>query len=262
MLNKIFSDDCVSNIVGHIKACWEYDYPTGKTLENAIFKGIKPFYADAKALGSPNTIVDVGKEKQAFDIKGSKTLKHLKKKNENSNDENNIFIQQTIPNYGKILVKIPRYIHTQVRRPKVDLKSFTGSAQKTLDDQIKDYHSFAMQTTNRDGFNELISIVLLYGIDDKRGLKSVYLTAEKFNIPTVASYVVGHSKKGTPNAYIGLDKNNEKVFSLSSFNRGSSNFYKTFYIQKGLLVTWEVEEEDPKIYTKKELEKICAIDSI
>jgi hypothetical protein len=262
MLNTIFSDECLSNIIGHIKACWEYDYPTGKTLENAIFKGIKPFYSDAQSLGSPNTIVDVGKETQAFDIKGSKSLSHLTKKSKSSNNETNIFFEQTIPDYGKILVKIPNSIHTQVRRPKVDLKNFTGQAQKAIDDQINDYHGFAIRTTNEAGYEELISVVLLYGIDEKKGLKSVFLTATKFNIPTVTSYAVGYSKQKKPNAYMGFDRNNEKVFSLSSFNRGSSNFYKTFFIDKGMLVTWETEEENPKIYTRTELDQTCAIDSI
>jgi hypothetical protein len=78
-LQEIFTDDCIQNILGHIRACWTYSSPTSKTLEEAIYRGIKPFYPDVKDLGGPTTIVDIAKGTQALDIKGGQQLGHLQK---------------------------------------------------------------------------------------------------------------------------------------------------------------------------------------
>ena len=157
-------------------------------------------------------------------------------------------------------MRIPRSVTTQVRRPKVDLKNYKGNPKKTIDDQIKDYYQFAVETTNKDGYKELYSVVLLYGID--KGYKSIFLTLEKFNIPNVVSSSIGTKQDGTPCAYHGLDNEGNTVFSLSSFNKGSSNFYKRFETTNGLLMTWPEEENNPTIFTKKDLEKDCAITKI
>lgn len=255
-------EDCGYNLLGHAKACWKYDYPTGSTLENAIFQGLRPFYPNAQLLGSPSTIVDVGRDNVAYDNKGCKVLGHINKKVRSSNNDNNIFVKQDIPGVGVIQVRIPRSIITQVRRPKVNLRDFKGSPKHALNEQIKDYHQFAMKTTAKDGYEELFSIVLLYGIDEKKGVKSIFLTIEEFHIPEIVAYEIGTKKNGTPCAYHGLNEKGQIVFSLSSFNKGSSNFYKRFVTSQGILMSWAVENEEPVIYTRDELLKTCAIQTV
>jgi hypothetical protein len=259
-MTQLLSEECIANILGHIKNSWNYDYPTGKTLEKAIFRGIEPFYANAKSLGSPSTIVDVGKDNQAFDIKGCKVLGHVNKTGKSSNHEKNIFVEQNVPEKGKIKVRIPQSIITQVRRPKVDLKNYAGDAKKSLNEQVNDYHEFALKTTNKDGYKELFSIVLLYGID--KGFKSVFLTIKKFDIPAIENYSIETKKNGTPCAYHGKDINDNVVFSLSSFNKGSSNFYKRFYTEHGHLMTWPAEEDTHVIFKRESLELNCAINKV
>ena len=259
MISQIISDECLYNILGHIKSCWKYDYPTGGTLETAVYLGMKPFYSNAKQLGSPSTIVDVGKDDDAFDIKGCKVLGHVNKTVKSSNYDKNIFVKQTVPNFGEVHIRIPVSIITQVRRPKVDLKGYKGSAKKSLDEQIDDYQSFALRTTDKDGYQRLFSMVLLYGIDTKKGFKSAFLTLTEFDIPKIINYSIGKNAKGVPNSYQGLDENGNNVFVLSSFNKGSSNFYKRFGTSKGVLMTWPIEEENPFIYTKQLLEESTGI---
>jgi len=262
MITKIITDECLYNILGHIKSCWKYDYPTGGTLETAVYLGMKPFYPNAKQLGSPSTIVDVGKDKDALDIKGCKVLGHVNKIVKSSNHDKNIFVKQNVPNVGEIYIRIPLSIITQVRRPKVDLKGYKGDPKKSLDEQIEDYKSFAFRTTDKDGYEKLFSMVLLYGIDYKKGFKSAFLTLTEFDIPKIASYAVGKNGKGIPCSYQGSDKDGNQVFALSSFNKGSSNFYKRFSTSRGALMTWPVEEENPSIYTKESLEMNAGIQII
>jgi hypothetical protein len=259
MKNQL-TQSCINNILGHIKNCWNYDYPTGKTLETAIFRGIEPFYANAKLLGSPSTIVDVGKNNEAFDIKGCKKLGHMVKIVKSSNHVMNNFAEQTVPNSNKIIVRIPKSVVTQVRRPNVDLKNYTGNAKKIIDEQIQDYHQFAVTTTRDDGYEVLFSIVVLYGID--KGFKSVFLTLKKFDIPQIKNYIIENKKDGTPCAYKGIDATGKDIFSLSSFNKGSSNFYKSFCTEEGILMTWLAEEKNQTIFTREELETTCAIKEI
>jgi hypothetical protein len=251
---------CIDNILGHIKNCWNYDYPNGKTLETAIFRGIEPFYANARLLGSPSTIVDVGKNNEAFDIKGCKELGHLVKIVKSSNHEKNNFAEQTVPGAKKIVVRIPKSVITQVRRPKVDLKNYAGNTKKIIDEQVQDYHQFAMTTTNDDGYEVLFSVVLLYGID--KGFKSVFLTLKKFDIPQIKKYITVNKKNGTPCGYQGTDADGNVLFKLSSFNKGSSNFHKKFCTEEGILMTWLAEEKNQTIFTREELETTCAIKEI
>ena len=259
-MNNIITDECLHNILGHIKNCWTYGYPSGTTLENAIFEGLKPFYPSAKNLGSPSTIVDTAKEDDAFDVKGRKVLGHLKRLTGSANHADNQFIEQNIPNFGKIKVRVPRSVITQVRRPKVDLKGYKGNPEEILNEQIKDYQSFAFETTSKDGYKNLYSVVVLYGID--KGYKSVFLTIEKFSTPSSTRFSVGKKENGEPCSYDSYDQNNKLVFKLSSFNKGSSNFYKTFETSQGTLLTWPVEEKSDFVYTKGYIEKTSAITTI
>lgn len=262
MITQVISEQCIYNILGHIKSCWKYDYPTGGTLETAVYLGIKPFYSDARQLGSPSTIVDVGKERDAFDIKGCKVLGHVNKTMKSSNHDKNVFVKQSVPNVGNVHIRIPLSIITQVRRPKVDLKGYKGSAQKSLDEQVDDYQSFAFRTRDKDGYDRLFSMVLLYGIDTNKGFKSAFLTLTEFDIPKIAKYSIGKNGKDVPCSYQGIDAAGSQVFVLSSFNKGSSNFYKRFSTSKGVLMTWPIEEENPFIYTKQILEESTGIQII
>lgn len=261
-MNNIFSDECLYNILGHLKKCWDYTYPTGATLETAIYRGIKPFYPDAILKGAPSTITDVGKNKEAFDIKGNKVLGHLDKISKASNIEKNIFCNQTMPNGKTVVVRIPTSIITQVRRPKVKLNNYKGSPKVAINTQIEDYHEFAIKTSTKDGYDELYSIVCLYGIDKKKGIKSVFLTVDKFAIPQCVKFDIGTKKDNTPCSYQGYDSNGNVVFSLSSFNSGSSNFYKRFYTTQGMLMTWPTEASDHVIFTKEDLSESAAVQTI
>lgn len=256
-MNNIISDECEYNILGHIKNCWTYGYPTGTTLENAIFEGLKPFYPDAENLGSPSTIVDTAKGDDAFDVKGKKVLGHLANLTKGSNRQDNRFVEQNVPNFGEITVRIPRSVITQVRRPNVDLKEYRGDAKKILNEQIKDYQEFAFETTRNDGYKDLYSIVVLYGID--KGYKSIFLTVNKFSTPASAKFSIGKKENGDPCSYDAYDSNGKLVFKLSSFNKGSSNLNKTFDTTHGILLTWPVEEQSDDVYTKDTLEKTSAI---
>lgn len=256
-MNNIISNECLHNILGHVKNCWTYGYPSGTTLENAIFEGLKPFYPDAKNLGSPSTIVDTAKEGDAFDVKGRKVLGHLKRITSGANHEDNQFVEQNIPNFGKIKVRIPKSTITQVRRPKVDLKGYKGDAKKILNEQIKDYQEFAFETTSKDGYTDLYSVVVLYGID--KGCKSIFLTMEKFSTPESSKFSIGKKENGVPCSYDSYDSNGKLLFKLSSFNKGSSNFYKRFETNHGILLTWPVEEKSDFVYTKDYIEKTSAI---
>ena len=253
----VISNKCLYNILGHIKNCWTYGYPTGTTLENAIFEGFKPFYLDAKKLGSPSTIVDTAKGDDAFDVKGKKALGHYVKLTRGSNHLDNRFVEQNVPGFGTIIVRIPNSIITQVRRPKVDLEEYEGNAEQILNEQIKDYQEFAFNTTRKDGYTNLYSIVVLYGID--KGYKSVFLTVEPFSTPASVTFSTGKNENGDPCSYDGYDSNGTLRFKLSSFNKGSSNLNRTFDTRRGILLTWPVEEESNQIFTKGTLEETSAI---
>lgn len=259
-MQTILSEDCIYNILGHIKDCWETDYPNSKNLENAFFKGLLPFYPNSKLLGSPTTIVDAGKDSDAFDIKGCKSLNHVFGLTRNSNQIENYYHTQTLPNGNKVIVKIPKSINTQVRRPNVDLESYKGNAKVILENQVLDYHVFAINSIAKDGYENLYSVVLLYGID--KGYKSIFLTIEDFSIPAIETTKVGVKKDGTPCSYNGLDAEGNVVFTLSSFNRGSSNFVKRFETSSGILMTWEDKSKQDIIHTKNSLQKECCISKI
>lgn len=256
-LTEVLDTKAIDNVLYHIKKCWDYTYPTGNALEEAFYRGIKPYYKDVKSLGSPKTIVDVSKGKTAFDIKGSKKLGHLKRLGKNSNFEENYFIEQTVPSKGKIKVRVSKSIHTQVRRPKVDLKGFKGNPEKILSNQINEYKDFVFKTATADGCTEVFSVVCQYGID--KGFKSVFLNITKFSIPEISNSIIKSKKDGTPAAYEGYDEFNNLMFALSSFNRGSSNLYKTFETTGGVLFTWPEEEEDVTVGTRTDLEKVGAV---
>ena len=249
----LFTDDCIYNILGHIKTCWNYDYPTGKTLETAFYRGIQPFHPDARQLGSPLTITDAGTGTQAFDIKGSKVLGHLKKLTKNSNQDNNVFVTQEFGDQS-VIVRVPTTAITQVRRPKMGL---TGDPEKTINKQVQDYVNFAFTTMKDDGYSDLYSVVLLYGQD--KGWKSVFLTLTQFSVPGATRYEVAKRKNGKPGSYFAYDANNNVVYSIIRFNSGSSNFSKRFNTEEGVLMTWPEDAVDNTIYTKERLNEQTAI---
>jgi hypothetical protein len=247
-LFDVLSDDAVYNIIGHCKKCWNYTYPTGTALEEAIYRGIKPFYKNSQSLGAPNTIVDVAKEKHGFDLKGSKSLGHVTKIAKSANCNDNIFVEQILPNALKIKVKVPKYITTMVQRPNVDMENWKGDPEKIINASIVNYKNFAISTTKSAGCDNLYSIVVLYGED--KGYRSIFVTLEEFSVAEIAS-AKHYLKQNKVNAgYIGLDKNGDVVYSLSPFNRGSINSYKKFKTSQGVLYTWPVEEIDDTIYDK------------
>lgn len=257
-MNNLICEEALHNILGHIRKCWDYTYPTGSALEEAIYRGLKPFYNKVESLGSPKTLTDIRKDKDAFDVKGAKKLGHIRKIQSNSNSEENNFVEQQLPNRKKITVRIAKSVYTQVRRPKVDLKNYKGDALKILQEQINEYHQFALKTTTKDGCENIISIVCQYGED--KGFRSVYLSVEPFkNIQIVSADIAYQQKSGKPNGYRGFDNKGNEVVSLSSFNRGSANMCKKFRTDTGILYTWAKEDSQEVIYTKHDLSNIGAV---
>lgn len=261
-LFDVLSKDAVYNIIGHCKKCWDYTYPTGKALEEAIYRGIKPFYKNSQSLGAPNTIVDVSKEKDAFDVKGGKKLGHLKKLSKSANDENNIFVEQILPNALKIKVKIPKNITTMIQRPNVDMKNWKGDPLKIIKSGISFYKNFAHTTTKKADCDNLFSVVVLYGEDEKKGYRSIFITLEEFSEPEIATAKYHLKKDGSHAGYNGFDSNGNIIYSLSPFNRGSVNSYKRFNTKQGVLYTWPIEENDPTIYDESSLRRAGAIRTI
>jgi hypothetical protein len=258
-LQEIFSDDCIQNILGHIRACWTYSSPTSDTLEEAIYRGIKPFNSNAKSLGGPTTIVDISNGTQALDIKGGKQLGHLLKISGSQNKDTNIFVEQILPGANKITVRIPKSVTTIIRRPNINLKSFTVKPKTAITQCIDEYKSFAETTTKNAGCDTLFSIFVLYGIDKKKGYKSIFLTLEEFFIPEVTECKITLKKDKSPQAYLGLDSNGSLIYKLVAFNKSSTNSYKKFDTSRGVLYTWPAEEPDPIIYTKEINEKSGSI---
>jgi len=255
-LQEIFSDDCIQNVLGHIRACWTYSSPTSKTLEEAIYRGIKPFYSDAKNLGGPTTIVDISKEHQALDIKGGQQLGHLQKIGRAQNQDTNIFVEQIVPGAGKIKVRIPKTVDTIIRRPGINLKSFTVKPKTAITQCLEEYKKFAETTTAEADCESLFTIFVLYGMDEKKGYKSIFLTLEEFFIPDIKDFKITLKEdEKSPQAYLGLNANGDVIYKLVPFNQSSTNSYKKFDTSRGVLYTWPVEEHDPIIYTKEINEK-------
>lgn len=258
-LFDILSKEAIYNIIGHCKKCWDYTYPTGKALEEAIYRGIKPFYKNSQSLGAPNTIVDVSKEKDAFDIKGKKKLGHLKRLSKSSNKENNIFVEQILPNALRIKVKIPKNITTMVQRPNVDMENWKGDPLKIIKASISYYKNFAHTTTKKVNCDNLFSVVVLYGEDEKKVYRSLFITLEEFSEPEIALAKYHLKKDKSYAGYNGFDKDGNIIFSLTPFNRGSVNCNKIFNTNQGVLYTWPIEETDPTIYDEFYLLKDGAI---
>lgn len=261
-MSDILSDECIYNILGHLKRCWDYSYPTGTTLETAIYRGIKAFYPDTRLLGSPLTMTDVGKENHAFDIKGKNEIGHLQKLNKKSNQEINNFYTQILPSGEKIIVKVPKTIKTMARRPKVKLNNYKNDAEKTLKAQIQDYHKFAVTTTTKDGYSDIYTMICVYG--QNHGFKSVFLSVEKFTVPECTSFVVGKSverktKQLKDSEYQAIDADGNVIFTLKQFSASSANMYKQFSTKQGILMTWNEEDEDSFVFTKQDLEQHSAL---
>lgn len=256
------SSEVITNVLGHCKECWNYDYPTGKTLENAFYEGVKPFHADSKKLGSSFTIVDVAQGTNAFELKGSKALGFLKRVTGAANHGKNKFISVSIPNVGNLLVRVPYSIMTQIRRPVVDLHNYKGNPKEIILEQIEDYVNFAKKSCEKGGFDTLYSGTLLYGTDEKKGVRGIVYTQSKFSIPTITDYTIGYKEDGkTPCSYQAIGEDGLVVFQLSSFNKGSSNFYKRYYVDVDSLnvLVWAIKEQHAKIFTKEELSKDSVI---
>lgn len=258
-LLDVIAEEAVYNIIGHCMKCWDYTYPTGTALEEAVFRGLKAYYENSYSLGAPNTIVDVKKDTDAFDIKGGKKLSYLKKMSKSTNLEENIFIEQILPNTEKINVRIPKSIMTMIQRPNVDMENWRGDPNKIISAAISDYKNFASTTTKKANCNSLYSLVVLYGEDKAKKYRSIFITLEEFVEPEIVSTKHHLKQDKSYSGYNGFDKDGKLVYALSPFNRGSINSYKAFDTSKGVLYTYDIEENDPIVYDKTFLEKFGSI---
>jgi len=252
---EIISEQAVYNIIGHIKNCWNYTYPTGKALEEAIYRGLIPFYKNVQTLGGPHTIVDVLKDTDAFDIKGAKQLGFLKKIGTTSNQAENNFVEQTFPNGKKITVKIPRDILAIVKRPNADMEKFEGAPIDVLKKSIGEYETFARTTTAKAKCKNLYSIVVLYEEDKINGLRSIFFTLEEFSVPNIIQGRHISKKTGENAGYIGTDETNTTCYKLLGFNPASVNSYKKFVSNRGILYTWLINEDDSLTFDELNLEQ-------
>jgi hypothetical protein len=252
---EIISPHAVYNIIGHIKTCWNYTYPTGAALEEAIYRGLKSYYHDVRALGGPNTIVDVVKGNCAFDIKGAKQLGFINRLAANSNTADNVFVEQQLSDGKKIIVKIPRSVLAIVKRPNTDMQNFEGDPLSTLEKSLCEYKFFADTTTARAGCQDLYSIVVLYEEDLDRRLRSIFFTCSQFSIPIMANgrYILSEQNKNT--GYIAVDATESVCYKLLRFNNGSVNSYKKFDTSQGILYTWSMDEVDDQCFDQSFIKK-------
>jgi len=229
----------ITNIFGNMLECWKWDNPTGSLLERAITKALNPVYPNVRHLGSGQTIVDVAIHKIAFDIKGSGALRILQK-NTGSTDSNYI---SHIVNSKEVFIRIPKAITTQIRRPTVDLENWKGDAEKILKEQIADYENFATTSTKAEGCNQLYSLVVLYGENEKLGIQAAYISLQPFSVVYPETYHTEGKK------YYGLDKNGVETFSISPMNKGSVNTFKRFDTSKGVLRVWSTQNQTDRNYS-------------
>ena len=251
----IISEDAIYNIIGHIKNCWNYTYPSGAALEEAVYRGLKPYYENVRTLGGPTTIVDVTRNLDAFDIKGGKQLGLLSRMSSKSNKIDNDFIQETLPNGKKIIVKIPKSILAIVKRPNIDMKKFQSDPIKMAQKGIEEYANFADRTTKKDGCNKLYSLVVLYEEDKEKGFRSVFLTLEEFHVPSLTSADFITNKKDEKIGYLALDESNTVCYKILKFNNGSINSYKKFDCSRGILYTWTIDDDDGLIFNQEHVNK-------
>lgn len=260
IFKNIISVDAVYNILMHCRKCWDYTYPTGNALEEAIYRGLKPFYTDAQSLGAPNTIVDVSKQKDAFDVKGGKKIKHMKRITTSANYKENMFVDQILPNSHVVTVQIPKHLTTMVQRPNIDMKNWRGDPFDIIKKCVQYYKRFAEITTKKANCDNLFSIVVLYG--EHNGYRSIFMTLEEFSSPEIVTADLHLKKDGKKAGYIGYDAAGNIVYSLYPFNRGSVNSHKRFETNKGVLYTWPIKEDHPVIYNESDLVKDGSIEFV
>ena len=70
-------------------------------------------------------------------------------------------------------------------------------------------------------------------------MKAITLTTSEFQIPQTAKFDTTTNKYGNNNAYVSYDVDNNEIFKLSSFNRGSSNMYKRYPTEDFYYRVWK-----------------------
>lgn len=231
----MINQEIANNIFYHIGNCWDYNYPTGQALETAISRGLDPFFS-TQQLGSPNTITDVKADNVSIDVKGNKTLKFIKKLNSRTNFTDNNVVEFTIDG-EPINLSVPKSIMTQVRRPTVDLQGYNGDPEMILSEQISEYENFVWTKSKQDGCEHVMSFIVQYG--ERDGLKAVTLTTNEFDVPQADKFETTKNTAGANNAYVAYDSEENEIFRLSSFNRGSSNMYKRYPTETFYYRVWK-----------------------
>ena len=252
---QIISEESVYNILAHIRTCWNYTYPTGKALEEAVYRGLKPYYSKVQMEGGPLTLVDVFKDTDAFDIKGAKQLGFLQKLNGKSNKEKNNFFEEEFPNGKKIIVKVPKDVLAIIKRPNTDMEQFEGTPVDVLRRSLIEYQTFAKVTTQKSNCQNLYSIVVLYQEDQVKGFRSIFFTLEEFSVPDIDKGTRITKKNGDSAGYIGVDDTNSVCYKHVGFNPASVNSYKKYNCNRGILYTWLINEDDSLVFDKAYLEQ-------
>lgn len=253
VLFSVLSKSAVDNIIGHCANCWDYVPPNDTALEKAVFRGIKPFYNRVKALGSPDTIVDVLKDTDAFDIKGSKGIHYLKKITRAANYEEYYYINQTLVDGENIILKIPKSLVLIVKRPGIDVENWQGDHSRIISESVKEYKNFVEETTNKSGCTDLWSMISLYGQSKDGAVRSVAISLERFFLPEIARTDYLTNGKGERVGYAAYDTNNNISYKIDGFNSGSKNTHKRFPFNNFVLYSWKTENSNDLVFEEQHL---------
>ena len=242
-MTSVLNKDVAAHIFKHVERVCEVTLPTGAALEVAVARGfIDNNKHKVRTFGSPNTITDVAVDDVCLDIKGKKDVGLLNKISKSANYDKNMFIPVDLDD-KEFFIRIPKSIVTQARRPKVDLKGYTADAKTILNEQSKEYVDFAHRTSTKDGCKKIVSIVHLYG--RVKGFNISVLSETFFEEHTIETAETTYKKNGKPAAYQGYNNIGDLVYKLSSFNKGSSNMDKRYYVNNVYYRVWKDNPYQP-----------------
>lgn len=226
----LLTQEIATNIAAHTQMAWTYAVPNDSTGEVIIANGFKPFYPDAEQRGGSTTIVDVKVGNIAYDVKCRDVLgiflkEHSEKQKDRAKNKQYFKISESL------FIGRPNGVLSPVRRPSVELENYRGDSQRILLDQIAEYCSYANRTTKDAGCTELRSLLFLYG--EAKGYKALYIEEQEFSTPTPARFETIENK-----SYIGYDINDQKLYEILDYSKGSTNFKKRFDCNNGFLFVW------------------------
>jgi hypothetical protein len=223
----LITQEVATNIAQHAQQAWTYSVPNDSTGEIVITNGLKPFYPNAEQRGGSTTIVDVKVDNIALDIKCRDVLGIFLK--EHSEKQRAKAPSKEYYQVENIWIGKPKFVHSPVRRPSVDLENYQGDCKRIMTEQIAEYKAYAERTTKEAGCTELRSVLFLYG--EAKGYKAIYIEEQPFATPTPVRFE-------TAKSYKAFDQDDRLLYEISDYSKGSTNFNKRFDCNKGFLFVW------------------------